>query len=498
VERDVTENKEAEEALRKQEALFDTLTQYSPDCIKLFDTQGNLRFINKEGLKEHGYKNIEEALKRGMGVMLDSLTPDSKTAFKKAFSAAVRGETISIEVQHTKEGSNRKFCLESITPIRSSDGEISGIMGISRDISEHKKAEEALRRSEERLRLEVSSMPIGYIVWDKDFRVVTWNPAAEKIFGFTFAEAKGQHPYDFIVPPEAQLQVDDIWRRLIVGDVSANSVNENITKDGRIITCEWTNTPLKQPDGAVLGAMSMIQDVTKEKELDKIKNDFLTLASHQLRTPLSGTRWLIETLNKPFIGKLNKKQKEYLDELYKVNAKMLALVGDLLNLLRLESGDLAISIKKIAVSKFSDDVLAMMENAAKNKGAILKGIPEAKGKITVDTDFQIVVNILESFISNSIEYSRTGEEIYLDAEENKDSVILSVKDTGIGIPKDEQGRIFERFYRASNAKSIRPGGTGLGLSIASTLAQKIGAKLSFKSEEGEGSTFYLNMPRKNS
>ncbi len=130
-------------------------------------------------------------------------------------------------------------------------------------------ASETVLNGEERLRLEVSRMPIGYIVWDKDFRVVTWNPAAEKIFGFSFDEARGRHPYEMIVPPEMRAQVDDVWRRLLAGDSSAHSENENTTKDGRTITCDWTNTPLKQPDGTVLGVMSMVQDVTERKRIEK-------------------------------------------------------------------------------------------------------------------------------------------------------------------------------------------------------------------------------------
>lgn len=126
-----------------------------------------------------------------------------------------------------------------------------------------------LKESEERRQLEVARMPIGYIIWDKDFRVVSWNPAAEKIFGFTLDEVKGRHPYEFIVPPEAQPQVDEIWRRLLAGDQSAYSVNENQTKDGRTIICDWTNTPLKQPNGRILGAMAMVQDVTERKRAEE-------------------------------------------------------------------------------------------------------------------------------------------------------------------------------------------------------------------------------------
>lgn len=128
---------------------------------------------------------------------------------------------------------------------------------------------EALQHSEERLRLEVARMPLGYIVWDQDFRVVTWNPAAEAIFGFTYDEAKGRHPYETIVPPEAQPQVESIWERLLSGDISAHSVNENLTKYKQNIVCEWTNTPLKQSDGTVLGAISMVQDITERKRAEE-------------------------------------------------------------------------------------------------------------------------------------------------------------------------------------------------------------------------------------
>ncbi|MFH1630342.1 MAG: PAS domain S-box protein, partial [Pseudomonadota bacterium] len=112
---------------------------------------------------------------------------------------------------------------------------------------------------------QIDRMPIGLIVWDTEFRVTSWNPTAEKIFGFTAQEAMGEHPYGLIVPKEAQPHVDDIWGRLLQGDTTAHTINDNITKDGRTIICQWSNTPLKGADGTVRGVLSMVQDITARK-----------------------------------------------------------------------------------------------------------------------------------------------------------------------------------------------------------------------------------------
>jgi len=136
-------------------------------------------------------------------------------------------------------------------------------------------AEERTRQVKERLQLQIARMPIGLIVWDTEFRVQSWNPAAQNIFGFTAQEALGNHPYDLIVPKEAQPLVDDIWCRLLEGDMTAHSTNENITKDGRTIFCEWTNTPLRESDGKVVGILSMVKDVTERKEAEEEVKRFL-------------------------------------------------------------------------------------------------------------------------------------------------------------------------------------------------------------------------------
>ena len=242
----------------------------------------------------------------------------------------------------------------------------------------------------------------------------------------------------------------------------------------------------------------LIQKNKELGEVEKLRTDFLSLASHQLRTPLSGIKWLIETMYRGTLGEMTKKQKEYLDDIYKIDERMIKLVSEMLGVLRLESETGPIKKEVVLISSLYEDIFISMTAAAKSREIILHSTLEDHKTATVETNQEILKSILECFISNAIIYSQNGQEVVLDAKEESAAVVFSVKDSGIGIPKDEQKRMFERFYRASNAKNLKPTGTGLGLSIAKMLAEKIGAEVSFKSEENKGSTFYLRIPKESS
>jgi PAS domain S-box-containing protein len=143
-------------------------------------------------------------------------------------------------------------------------------LALLKDIEKRKQSEQKLKELQEYLQLLIDRMPIGLIVWDTEFKAKTWNPAATKIFGFTEKEALGKHPYDLIVPKSAQPIVDKIWSRLLKGDKTASSVNENTTKTRKTIRCSWTNTPLSDK-GKVIGVLSMIQDITGKETTSSMR-----------------------------------------------------------------------------------------------------------------------------------------------------------------------------------------------------------------------------------
>ncbi len=152
-------------------------------------------------------------------------------------------------------------------------------------------------------------------------------------------------------------------------------------------------------------------------------------------------------------------------------------------------------MQKIAYADVIKHIKEMLGPAAEERGVKLKTEVIGKENYSINTDKQILGIILECLVANAINYSSSGQEIVLDIRKEGEYFIFSVKDSGIGIPKEEQDRIFERFYRAANAKTFKPDGTGLGLNLAQMLAQRIGAKITFESEVGRGSIFYLRIPR---
>ena len=174
-----------------------------------------------------------------------------------------------VEERLRRKDGTELWTLVAASVFRDRRNQPIGFLGMFTDVTERRRIEAALRRSEARLQLQISRMPIPYIVWDAGFHVVSWNPAAEKLFGFSEAEALGKHPYELIVPREAQPQVDAVWQRLLQGDATASSVNANTTKRDEKLLCEWFNTPLREGDGSVAGVLSMVQDITERQRIQE-------------------------------------------------------------------------------------------------------------------------------------------------------------------------------------------------------------------------------------
>lgn len=362
----------------------------------------------------------------------------------------------------------------------------------------------------------LESIGDGLIVVDQDKKIIVINREAENLLGLKKGSALGrtyeeafssqdalgtlipwdQRPLSFVlrtgqkfsIPRGTTHTTSTVAPTIPPGPVSY------VRSDGTAFPVAFTIAPVIV-EGQIVGAVDIFRDITKEKEIEKLRIDFLSLASHQLRTPLSGTKWLIETMRRGVTGTMNKKQEEYLTQIYGANERMIALVADMLDVLKLESSSTFVNKENISVKKLYEVVLLAQKDAASKRNiSIHSELPEGED-LTVETDLGFVQMIMGFFVSNAIQYSNEGQGVVMGATKEPGTVTLFVKDSGIGVPKDEQEKIFDRFYRASNAKQYIPDGTGLGLYRATLLAEKLGAKISVDSEEGKGATFYLRLPK---
>ncbi len=263
---DITPLKKAGQALRISEERFRTLAENAPILISLTDADGNCIYVNRRWCAASGMKP-EEA--RGQG-WRDGLHPEDRAMMAENWDKAVQSRgTWGFEYRFKNRDGLVTWVFGTAAQIVSASGKTVGFVGTNIDITERKKAEEALRMASQKLRLHFEQTPMAVIEWDLAFRVTRWNPAAQTIFGFSHAEAIGQHA-SFIIPEKYRPHVAEIWQALLKQSGGERSSNENVHKDGRTILCEWYNTPLIDERGTVTGAASVVMDITESKQTQQL------------------------------------------------------------------------------------------------------------------------------------------------------------------------------------------------------------------------------------
>ncbi len=238
------------------------------------------------------------------------------------------------------------------------------------------------------------------------------------------------------------------------------------------------------------------QDLTKEMEIDRAKTEFVSLASHQLKTPLTSVKWLSESLLTSAREHLNPKELEYVENIHQASNTMIAIVNDLLNVSRIELETLAVTIEEFDICALAQSVIEEQRpNADKRHITIDSRCEKNLRHILGDTN--LVRMVLQNLISNAIKYTPEGGRVECEITETgarRGTVFIRVSDTGIGIPKDAQEHIFKKLYRAPNAQQYVTDGTGLGLYVVKTVVEKVHGGITFESKEGKGTSFYVSLP----
>ncbi|MBI2046427.1 MAG: PAS domain S-box protein [Parcubacteria group bacterium] len=347
-----------------------------------------------------------------------------------------------------------------------------------------------------RFNLATKSAHIGVWEWNFEKDKLYWDDNMYLLFGIdkkdigedaplSALRKKAIHPADFErVEKEEALGVEE--------NKNLDTTFRVIWKDGSLHYLRAFGLVEKDSFGKPANFIGVNWDVTKEKEADRIKSEFISLASHQLRTPLTGIEWTAELFSKK--ETLTETGKKYLRDISFSAKRLSTLVRLLLDVSRIEGGNIGVSPEPIELVSFIKEHLEHMQVLCAKKGLTCFFAKEKPEKCLITTDKNLLGYIVQNIISNGVEYTNAGGNVVVSLEAKPDRVCIKVQDTGIGIPKKELGRVFEKFFRASNATAVKPDGTGLGLYIVSEAVKLLGGAVRAESEEGKGSIFFVELP----
>lgn len=339
----------------------------------------------------------------------------------------------------------------------------------------------------------------GVIATDEQTNIIVVNPAAERILGLNKNEIYGKSLTTVVPVVDKDGNVIPVNKRPINAAIStmkpfSTSINDDYyyqRKDGVKIPVSLNASPVVI-NGRISGIINVFRDISHEKNVDRMKTEFVSLSSHQLRTPLTAIKWGIEAFMED-VGNLSLKQKEDLKDINNSTLRMIELVNSLLNISRIESGRIEVIPQPINIVKLANDVVSKLKLEMTKKGiSIVMNVTDILP--TINLDEKLIYNVYQNLVSNAISYSPEGSKIVLSIFSKNGEAVSSVQDAGIGIPEGEKPHIFDKFYRASNARQVRPDGSGLGLYIVKSIVESSGGKIWFESTVGKGTTFYFSIP----
>ncbi len=421
--------------------------------------------------------------------------------FSNIYSAD-EGQVIQCNV---RDISQRRKAEQEIKK-RSSELEESkkAILNVMEDLGfEKNKLEEAKAKDEAIL----SSIGDGLFVVDLEGKLVLVNWAFEEMLGWKLEEVQGK-PFTDVAPSE-----DDKGRpippekrpiRVVMAtgeDVTSLSSDPGyylVRKDKTRFPIAYKAAVVKL-GGKTIGAVGVFRDVTKEKEIDKAKTEFVSVASHQLRTPLGIAKWYLEALQKEnYLKNAPETSRVYLDEVYKSNERVLALVRDLLSVSRIDQGRVKDNPQSTDIIQLIKGVIKEMNIVAAEKNIRLSLTIRSGSLPAMPVDQVRLHEVIENLVTNAIYYNRPSGSVEVVVNKRSDDTLrIEVRDTGIGLSREDQKKLFTKFFRSVNGAAHKTEGSGLGLYVAQSYVKEWGGKIDVESQEGKGSIFTIVLPIRN-
>ncbi|MDH4330340.1 MAG: PAS domain-containing protein [Candidatus Moranbacteria bacterium] len=490
--------RERTKELAKEKERLGTILYSIGDGVFVIDKDFNVILLNNVASELSGF-DIDEAVgskyEKIFNFVNESSGERESSFIEKVFSTGkineMKADTIIIRKNNEKLPVN-----DSAAPILDSNGNVIGCVVVFRDATKEReigKIKEELEVAMNRFNLATNSAEIGIWEWDLKTNELIWNDQMYVIYGIEKEDFDGAYEAweKGIHPDDIEYSRNEI-QKSIDGKKDLDMVFRVVWSDETIHFLKARGIVMRNKEGDPVKMFGVNWDVTAEKEVDQAKTEFVSLASHQLRTPLAAMGWNAEMLLQGDVGDLSQEQKEFVEEIYKSNKVMNDLVNALLNTSRIDLGTFAIEPKMIKIGEIARDVLKELESQIKERNQNI--IYNSDESIEFMADPNLIRIIFQNLLSNASKYTPEKGEIECEIKKDKDNVLIRVSDNGYGIPKKQQSKIFKKLFRAENILNKDMEGTGLGLYIVKAIVDASGGKIWFESDENKGTTFYVEMP----
>jgi PAS domain S-box-containing protein len=546
IERDISDRKKAELKLREHHALLNATLDSTGDGILVEIgtkrvVKANKKFFQMWGIPDH-IAVTEDRTAYGK-IMLDQLVDPNN--YESRIKEIENSGKDSLDIFHLKDG--RVFELYS-NPMNFGEN-ITGRAISFRDVSQRINAEIKIKELNEILQLQMKRMPIGLIVFNSEFKITSWNPAAEHIFGYTAEEIIGTHPFDSIVPKHIKEDIEEIWKLLRDGDTPEKYINENLTKDKRRIICQWTNTPLLDDNGKIHGVLSMAHDITEKKdaetqlekyqahleELVQERTHEIELKTDKMKQAQKAMRYLVEDANEArqqieetneLLSESNKQLESFAYSVsHDLRAPLRAISGFANKLSRLYNNDLDSEGQRILnvindntkkMSQLIDDLLsfsrisrALVNTTKVDMAALAKDISVelrmANPLLKIDFnigplyktlgDQRLLRQALYNLMENAVKYSSRKDKPHIQVSmvDKDGEFAYCVRDNGVGFDMKYVDKLFNVFQRLHAETEFK--GTGVGLAITQLIINRHNGRVWADAKLDKGARFYFTLPR---
>ncbi len=436
------------------------------------------------------YKDLPLQTKDGKSIDVEFISNVYMADHEKVIQCNIRDITNRKKAEKAVEARTKE--LEVLT--KSQEETNQAMLNVMEDLETTKNLIEIAKAKDEAM---LASIGEGLIAVDNERKILVMNKAAEQMLGWKMEELIGK---DINTLPLADEEgnILPLEKRPAFIALLQNKITNNIyyfvKKDKTRFPIAIMVTPIKL-GRKIIGALDVFRDITHEKEVDRAKSEFVSLASHQLRTPLGIAKWYLEAIKgETSMNKTSQQTRDYLDQVYKSNERLLSLVRDLLSISRIDQGKIKNTPQKVNIADLIERVMKEMNILALKTKIALHLQIKIPQKLTLYIDPLRSQEVIENLIANALTYSTPNKAVTVIVSIQHGQLSIAVEDRGIGISEADKKMLFTKFFRSEKAIAKNAEGSGLGLYVVKSYVEEWGGTISVKSKEGRGSTFTIILP----